>query len=208
MINQPKLFIMYTTRNILLFILAGLFAVATNWLLDQEDSADNEATIGRNDPDLYMLNAKITQFATSGGRQHEIIASRLTHFPLTDMTALISPEVKLFARNTTNPWKITADNGRLLPESQLRDEIVELWDNVSAEKSASPGEFIKIKTASLTIYPGQDFAETDQMVTIDGVGGRTSAAGMHAYLNEGRFLFVSDKTHKVITTLLPAAKVR
>ena len=90
-----------------------------------------------------------------------------------------------------------------MPESQLRDEIVELWDNVAAEKTDLQGEFIKIKTTSLTIYPGQDFAETDQMVTIDGVGGRTSAAGMQAYLNEGRFLFVSDETNKVITTLLP-----
>ena len=42
------------------------------------------------------------------------------------------------------------------------------------------------------------------MVTIDGVGGRTSAAGMQAYLNEGRFVFVSDEANKVVTTLLPA----
>ncbi len=194
---------MYTTRNILLISLIILFAATTNWLIDQQEPADDGRSIGRNDPDLYMLNAKITQFATNGGRQHEIIASRLTHFPLTDMTALISPEVKLFAHNATNPWKITADNGRLLPESQLRDESLELWDNVSAEKADLRGEFIKIKTASLTVYPGQDFAETDQMVTIDGVGGRTSAAGMQAYLNEGRFLFVSDEANKVVTTLLP-----
>ena len=194
---------MHITRNILLISLIVLFAAVTNWLIDQQEPLDDGPSIGPNDPDLYMLNAKITQFATNGGRQHEIIASRLTHFPLTDMTALISPEVKLFAHNATNPWKITADNGRLLPESQLRDEIVELWDNVAAEKTDLQGEFIKIKTTSLTIYPGQDFAETDQMVTIDGVGGRTSAAGMQAYLNEGRFLFVSDETNKVITTVLP-----
>ena len=194
---------MHITRNILLISLIVLFAAVTNWLIDQQEPLDDGPSIGPNDPDLYMLNAKITQFATNGGRQHEIIASRLTHFPLTDMTALISPEVKLFAHNATNPWKITADNGRLLPESQLRDEIVELWDNVAAEKTDLQGEFIKIKTTSLTIYPGQDFAETDQMVTIDGVGGHTSAAGMQAYLNEGRFLFVSDETNKVITTLLP-----
>ena len=194
---------MHITRNILLISLIVLFAAVTNWLIDQQEPLDDGPSIGPNDPDLYMLNAKITQFATNGGRQHEIIASRLTHFPLTDMTALISPEVKLFAHNATNPWKITADNGRLLPESQLRDEIVELWDNVAAEKTDLQGEFIKIKTTSLTIYPGQDFAETDQIVTIDGVGGRTSAAGMQAYLNEGRFLFVSDETNKVITTLLP-----
>jgi len=199
---------MFTTRNILLFSLIILFAIATNWVIDQEELADDETTIGRNDPDLYMLNARITQFSTDGSRQHEIMASRLTHFPLTDMTALIEPEVKLFARNATNPWKITADNGRLLPESQLRDQIVELWDNVLAEKSGSQGEFINIKTASLTIYPGQDFAETDQKVVIDGVGGRTSAAGMKAYLDEGRYLFVSDESNKVITTLLPAARVR
>ena len=194
---------MFTTRNILLFSLIILFAIATNWVLDQEEQANDEAIMGRNDPDLYMLKAKITQFSLDGSRQHEILASRLTHFPLTDMTALIEPRVNLYARDPINPWTITADNGRLLPESQLRDEIVELWDNVLAEKSDSKGDLVQFRTESLTIYTGQDFAETDQKVIVDGASGRTSAAGMKAYLKEGRYLLTSSKATRVMTTLQP-----
>jgi lipopolysaccharide export system protein LptC len=194
---------MFTTRNILLFSLIILFAIATNWVLDQEEQANDEAIMGRNDPDLYMLKAKITQFSLDGSRQHEILASRLTHFPLTDMTALIEPRVNLYSRDPINPWTITADNGRLLPESQLRDEIVELWDNVLAEKSDSKGDLVQFRTESLTIYTGQDFAETDQKVIVDGASGRTSAAGMKAYLKEGRYLLTSSKATRVMTTLQP-----
>lgn len=197
---------MFTTRNIVLLALIMLVAIATNWVIDRGDEQDDTHAIGRNDPDLYMLNARITQFSAAGDRQHEIRASRLTHFPLTDMTALITPNVSLFARNASKPWNITADNGRLLPQSQLRDQIVELWDNVLATKTDDAGDFINIQTASLTVYPGQDYAETDQKVYIDGLRGRTSAAGMKAYLEEGRYLFFSDANDRVITTLLPAAK--
>jgi lipopolysaccharide export system protein LptC len=197
---------MFTTRNIVLIALVMGVAIATNWVIDRGDAQGETHAIGRNDPDLYMLNARITQFSAKGDRQHEIRASRLTHFPLTDMTALITPNVSLFARNANSPWNITADNGRLLPESQLRDQIVELWDNVLATKSNSTGDFVNIQTASLTVYPGQDYAETDQKVYIDGLRGRTSAAGMKAYLGEGRYLFFSDANDRVITTLLPATK--
>jgi lipopolysaccharide export system protein LptC len=197
---------MFTTRNIVLFALIMLVAIATNWVVERGDEQDEPHAIGRNDPDLYMLNARITQFSAKGARQHEIRASRLTHFPLTNMTALITPNVSLFASNASSPWNITADNGRLLPQSQLRDQIVELWDNVLATRSNSAGDFINIQTASLTVYPGQDYAETNQKVYIDGARGRTSAAGMQAYLEEGRYLFSSDSNNRVITTLWPAAK--
>jgi lipopolysaccharide export system protein LptC len=194
---------LFSTRNALLFSLILLFAIATNWIIDRDEQGSEVPGGGRNDPDMYMLDANITQFSTTGDRQHDIQASRLTHFPLTEMTALITPRIRLFTVHQDQPWRITADNGRLLPKSQLRDEMVELWDNVLAARADLSGGTVTIKTASLTVFPGQDYAETDQPVVIDGIDGSTSAAGMKAYLRQGKYEFFSSGQNRVLTTLQP-----
>jgi lipopolysaccharide export system protein LptC len=190
------------------FLLAGfmlMFAVAINLFLER-DHADQEVTgsLNRNDPDLYMRNATITQFTKTGIRQHRINATRFTHFPLTDITTLKQPDMTLYATEPDeNPWDIIAQNGRLLPQVAFREEIVELWDDVLAIQTDPDGEFINIRTNSLTIFPATDYAETDQKVIIDDNTGRTTAAGMKAYFEQGKFIFFSRGDERVKTILLP-----
>jgi lipopolysaccharide export system protein LptC len=160
----------------------------------------------QNDPDMYMLNATITQFDDSGGLQHTINADRFTHFPLTDVTSLKFPNLKLFPDKDNEPWDIKAKNGRLLSQSVYREEVVELWDDVVAVQQKASGRFINIQTQSLTVYPEREYAETDQKVFIDGNSGRTSAAGMKAFFQQGRFIFYSKPTERVNTVFLPEFK--
>lgn len=196
---------MLNSRSLLMaaFILA--FAAGINFILDQDQMAEPEqAQLNRNDPDLYMRNAEIVQFTKVGTRQHRIAAERFTHFPLTNITTLKKPDVTVYAKDAEdNPWDIIANNGRLLPKVLFRDEIVELWDNVLAIQTDPRGNFINIQTDSLTVYPATDYAETDQKVIIDDNTGRTTAAGMKAYFEEGRFLFFSRGKERVRTILLP-----
>jgi lipopolysaccharide export system protein LptC len=202
-ISSTMLTTLFSTRNVLLFSLILLAAIATNWVIDRGELNSEIPGGGRNDPDMYMLDANITQFSLTGDRRHDIQASRLTHFPLTDMTALITPRIRLFTLHQDQPWKITADNGRLLPRSQLRDQMVELWDNVLATREDQSGQIVLIKTSSLTVIPDQDYAETDQPVVIEDTDGFTSAAGMKAYLGQGRYEFFSSSKDRVLTTLQP-----
>ncbi|MCB1646600.1 MAG: LPS export ABC transporter periplasmic protein LptC [Pseudomonadales bacterium] len=194
---------MFNSRSILLIGLILLVAWSANWLIIREDAEEEAPAIGRNDPDLYMLDATITQFNDEGERQHIILADRLTHYPLTDMTSMIEPRVKLFSENVESPWDIESKNGRLLPESQLRSQIVELWDQVLATRIEENGDFVNIQTESLWVYPGRDYAETNRKVFIDDNSGRTSAAGMQAYLDEGKYIFFSGPEDRVNTILLP-----
>jgi lipopolysaccharide export system protein LptC len=182
-----------------------LFAAAINLLLDENQlDAEQPENLNRNDPDLFMRNATITQFTETGDKQHRIKAERFTHFPLTDITTLKQPDMTLFGTDEdTDPWDIIAKNGRLLPKVVFRDEIVELWEDVLAIQTDPNGNFINIRTDSLTIYPGTDYAETDQPVIIDDNAGRTTAAGMKAYFEEGKFLFFSREQQRVKTILLP-----
>ena len=149
-----------------------------------------------------MLNATINQFDGEGELQHRIAANRFTHFPLTDLTTMKFPALALGRTRDSKPWEITSSEGRILPSSDYREEIVELWNNVLAAKPGSGSDFVNIQTNSLTVYPERDYAETDEAVFIDNQSGRTTAAGMKAFLDTGKFMFYSTPTHRVTTIFL------
>lgn len=191
-----------TNRTIILVSLILIIAIGTNWFIDVTDEPPAPDTLSRNEPDLYMVDARITQFSTSGDPQHEINADRMTHFPLTDVTTLKIPNIVLYSGDVHAPWRIIATNGRLLPRSTLNDETVELWNQVLASRENEDGDFINIQTESMTVYPERDAAETRQPVTIDNDTGRTSAGGgMKANLGTGIFEFFSGNEDRVVTII-------
>ncbi len=196
---------MLNSRSILFVGFVLLLATAVNLMHDETNKEETQTDqLNRNDPDLYMRNATITQFTKSGERQHKINAKLFTHFPLTDITTLKEPDMTLYSTDDeANPWDIVAKHGRLLPNVGFRDEIIELWDDVLAIQTDLEGNFVNIRTNSLTVHPETDYAETDQRVTIDDNSGRTTAAGMKAYFEEGKFLFYSHGNERVRTILLP-----
>lgn len=193
-----------TNRTVIFLILIVVSGIATTWVLDVTQSEDEVAQDARNDPDLYMVNATITQFDESGQRQHIIDAERLTHFPLTDVTTLAVPNLFLFSEAGEQPWDIIARNGRLLPRAQIREETLELWDEVVAVREQGDGDFINIQTESLTVFPDRDYAETDRHVAIDSASGRTTAGGgMKAWFEDRRFQFFSGSGQRVNTVMVP-----
>ena len=191
-----------TSRVIILSFIILAVAFATNWITDRAPETVPE-DLTKNDPDLYMLSARIMQF--NGGLQRELSAERFTHFPLTDLTTLGAPNLVLFTDDGI-PWSITAKHGRLLSKSTFREEVVELWDDVLAVKQDPDGRFINIQSQGLTVYPEREYAETAQKVYIDANSGRTTAAGMQAHFKEGRFVFFSAQPDRVHTIFLPAYK--
>lgn len=199
-------------RIVILGTLLLVLSLSLNYVIDREDG-EVSGEERRNDPDLYMLNASIKQFDENGALQRTLSAGRFTHFPLTDLTTLQAPSIVLAigAPSTeevvsddskSERWEISAKAGRLIPATPYRDEIVELWDNVLAAR-VSGDEFINIQTSSLTVYPDREYVETDQKVFIDNQSGRTTAAGMKAYLDSNRFMFFSKPDDRVTTIFLP-----
>ena len=189
-------------RAIILASLILVFAIGTNFLTEQADDDQASAPLLQNEPDMYMLNAVVTQFDDDGKLQHKISADRFTHFPLTDMTSLKLPNMKLFPGSNVAPWDIQAKNGRLLPSSDYRAEVLELWDDVRAVRQDADGNFTRINTNSLTVFPEKEYAETNRKVSIDSNTARTTAAGMKAFFESGKFNFYSSPTTRVHTVFL------
>ena len=188
-------------RIIALSTLILAFALTINWFMAESEEAVDFTP--RNEPDLYMLNATISQFGPEGELQHRIAANRFTHFPLTDLTTMKFPALALGRARDSDRWEITSSEGRILPSSDYREEIVELWNNVLASQLSNGSAFVSIQTNSLTVYPERDYAETDEPVFIDNQNGRTTAAGMKAFLDTGKYMFYSTPTHRVTTMFLP-----
>ena len=188
-------------RIIVLSTLILAFALTINWFMTESDETVDFNP--RNAPDLYMLNATISQFDSEGELQHRIAANRFTHFPLTDLTTMKFPALVLGRAKGSEPWEITSSEGRILPSSDYREEIVELWNNVLASHKIDGSSFVNMQTNSLTVYPERDYVETDEPVFIDNQRGRTTAAGMKAFLGTSKFLFYSTPKHRVTTIFLP-----
>ena len=89
------------------------------------------------------------------------------------------------------------------PHQTIEKKSLNLWSNVLASQWSNGSAFVNIQTNSLTIYPQRDYAETDEPVFIDNQSGRTTAAGMKAFLDTGKFMFYSTPTHRVTTIFLP-----
>ena len=187
-----------TGRQITISSSIVLFAIALSLFLEDPISDSLSGNVPRNDPDLYMLNAQIKRYANNGFLAYQLSADRFTHFPLTNLTTLVTPNLTLLSREST-PWEINAEQGRLMSKSPFREEIVELWSNVAAHKEESNGNFIKIQTDSLTVFPDKNYAETNETIYLTENNTVTTAAGLRANFEASTFVLLSSKVQRVKT---------
>ena len=185
--------------------LMGLLAVfIASVLLNRTVDLDHQietAPALLNEPDLFMTQASISQINEEGHLTSKISADRFTHYPLTDVTTLELPRVALYTPNLTGPWTISSTKGRLLGVSVYRKQSVELWSAVRAEKSNPDGSKTTFITDALNVYPSENLAESDTPVTIFTGNTQTKAAKLRANLDQDTFLFNSNATQRVVTTI-------
>ena len=190
-----------TGRKIVTSSSIVLFAIALSWFLEDPIGDSLSGNVPRNDPELYMLNAQIQRFSNNGLLDHQLSADRFTHFPLTNLTTLVMPNLVLLSKGPP-PWEIKAEQGRLMSKSPFRYEIVYLWTDVSAYKEEPTGKFIKIKTGSLAVFPDKNYAETNERVYVTDNNATTTAAGLRADFELNTFVFLSSESHRVNTTYI------
>ena len=185
--------------------LMGLLAVfIASVLLNRTVDLDHQietAPALLNEPDLFMTQASISQINEEGHLTSKISADRFTHYHLTDVTTLELPRVALYTPNLTGPWTISSTKGRLLGVSVYRKQSVELWSTVRAEKSNPDGSTTTFITDALNVYPSENVAESDSPVTIFTGNTQTQAAKLRANFDQDTFLFNSNASQRVVTTI-------
>ena len=144
--------------------------------------AKKPATAESKAPDFFVRNARITEFGPEGELESVLISDEISHFSHNDTTLLKKPDLLSYNGDPTitgnQPWHTTADNGRVLPD----EETVELIDNVvmvQLDAQGNPAQ--RVDTDFMTVYSGQDFAESDLPVRLTTPTSVVNAVGMRAF---------------------------
>lgn len=156
------------------------------------------------EPDVYMRDATITQYAATGRVKYRLASTRLRYFERDALTRLIDPDLWLY-NETQQPWQIRAAHG-YVRQSTLRreaEEVIFLRDRVVVSQRYADGRHIRMRSPALYLYPDRQYAETDQDVMIDTDVGRTKAVGLQGDLQRGLLTLFSSADQRVHTIVLP-----
>lgn len=173
---------------VLSLVLVSALAFST-WLIRK--SITEEQTTAHNStdtPDAFMVNATYVRMDQNGNIHNKIFVSRMEHYAANDTSDFTNPEVMIYGQDQM-PWKVTANYG----QSESGIEEVHLWDNVKIHQSAGTNNNeLTITTNSLTIFPQEQSAATNQPITIAQPGTVVNSVGLKANLQKGEVQLLSQ----------------
>lgn len=176
-------------RNFLLFVvIAALFLAVGYWnisperFLDQPAAQVDEGTI-----DYHATNAYSVQFLPDGKVQYEMTSDKVEHVKASEVTLLTNPGLNLY-RGTEFPWHVTSKRGEVTPDGTE----VKLIDSVRVARTDARNRDTVITSSRMTVFPQNQYAQTEQDVRINGAGGVSTGKGMKAYLKESRIYLLSN----------------
>lgn len=155
-------------------------------------------------PDLYMLDAQITQYNASGSLKYVLESEHVRHFESAGMTRLTDP-VLLLQGEAQAPWQVKARQGFIRREPSpggTIEEVVYLREDVVLNQLLTSGRFLKLKTPTLYVYPDRQFAQTNDSVMIDTDGGRTTGTGLAINMADSTLKVKSEPPARVQTIIL------
>ncbi|EUB71432.1 protein of unknown function DUF1239 [Pseudomonas sp. GM41(2012)] len=176
-------------RKFLVFgCIAAIFAAVGYWNISPERFLDKPvAKTDETAIDYYATNAHSVQYLPDGKLQYEMTSDKVEHLKATEVTLLTNPDLNMF-RGTEFPWHVQSEHGEVNPDGTQ----VELIDSVRITRFDEKNRKTLITTTRMTVFPQQQYAQTEQPVRIDGAGGVSTGKGMKAYLKESRIHLLSN----------------
>ncbi len=174
-----------STMGVLLVIAITLSAWS---IVLSNQSVSSNADDDNDQPDAYMENVAALILNKEGNPALKIEAPKMVHYVENDTTYITQPHVTVY-RQSPQPWYINANTARALNGI----EQIIFSDNVIINHppdSENPNTIMK--TASLTVFPDKQQAETNHSVVITQPDTIVHAVGMLADLNEGTIKLLSE----------------
>lgn len=169
-------------------LIVALLAAVGYWNVRPESFMEkNAGNESENAIDFYVIGASTLQFQEDGKLHYEMTASKLEHLKASDVTLLDKPDLNLY-RGTQHPWHVRSDRGEVAPEGKQ----VELIDNVRIARTDAKNRPTVITSSRMTVFPDEEYAQTQQAVRIEAANGVTTAQGMKAYMNDGKINLLSN----------------
>lgn len=168
--NRPSLDRLYP------IIALALLAAATLWLerATRSDEPRPRAEV-REDPDFIGHNIRITQFGDDGGLRYILVADQIRHYPLGDQTVFDEP--RLHYHTEDGLIRVLARRG----ETQSDGDTVFLSGNARVLRdSTADSPALSVTSETLTLWPDEHRAATDDFVTLTQGRSIATADGMRA----------------------------
>lgn len=187
-------------RTLYLSALLVMALAFSAWLIQQIGSENTAGTHNSNNtPDSFMVKAIYTRMNDLGQLSSRIYTSQVVHYPHDDVSNFKDPNIIVFTPDR-EPWNVTAQQG----VSQHGVTQVTLKNNVRVHQNAGPNnQELTLTTNSLTIFPENQTAQTDQPVTIIQPGTLINSVGLRADLKKGVVELLSKARGVYETTISP-----
>ncbi|MCL6268891.1 LPS export ABC transporter periplasmic protein LptC [Sansalvadorimonas sp. 2012CJ34-2] len=144
-------------------------------------------------PDFFTRNTKMREYGPNGRLESTLDSVEISHFPHNGVTLLTEPDMWSYQEDDILPWHSTAKNGRILPDG----ETVELIKDVVMIQVAPDGSAEqRIDTDFLTVYSGQDFADTDAPARLTNATSVVNTVGMRAFYKRD-FIQLKSKVRSI-----------
>jgi len=173
---------MYSAKEYSVGFVLLLCTALSSWLVLNTSPVTTTPVDQTNYPESIMTNAIITRMnSTSGLPQDQLQTPLLVHYTTGDLTKMTQPRF-VFMQEAGEPWHLSADQG----QANNGVDLVKLSGHVALTQAKSADNPpISITTSAVTIYPKQQFAETDQPIVAQQPDKMIQAVGMQTHFKTG-----------------------
>lgn len=137
-------------------------------------------------PDYYLTNATLSQYNENGELFSNISALRFTHIQEFNSTDMVKPRFNIYLRDADTAWFGKADEGLILDSGAQ----INLTGNALVTNGPDLSSPLTLTTQSLRLFPKQNYAVSDDKVTLTGKYSHLTGTGMQLTLDTQRLLFL------------------
>lgn len=177
---------MYIDRIYPIIALA-LLAAVTLWIERVTRAPAETPRIDRSDPDFIGERIRMTAYNTEGQPRYELIAERIVHYPMSDVTDFEQPRLRY--QSSEGDIRIRADNGESGPSVE---RVLLHGDVVVTREAIGENPPLSLETATLTLWPDTQRAMTDAPVVLKHGNIVANGNGLRADNLVGTFDLVGD----------------
>jgi len=166
-------------KNLITGIILAIFVVGTSWIVSITSDEEPKRASEGHKMDYYLKNFTTTLMGIDGKPDKKLSAKRMLHYPDDDSTELEEPLITTYEENTPK-WRIQSETGWLSGDG----ELLLLQGKVTMDRPKSPNAGpVHLVTRNLRVQPKQNYAETEESITIITPDNRITSKGMQAWLS-------------------------
>jgi lipopolysaccharide export system protein LptC len=177
-----------TSKNVAITFLLILATAFSAWSIILSHPAKYNPQTDPKQIDSFMENVQAITYNKQGVASLKITTPKMVHYPENNTTYITTPRVVIY-RQSPQPWFVDSDYAKATNGM----DTIQFWSNVNIHHLADlENPNTSLRTNTLTIFPDQQIAQTDEAVTFVQPDTTVHAIGMLANLDVGTVKLLSN----------------